>query len=184
MSPARSAYRPFAVAAAVLLAVVVADPRPGRVPGSRHVHDAARRSGLAATDRRRPGPPDRHVPPGHDARRALVDGAARRGARQSTTLPNTRSVALQAPTGHGEDVAREPPRRPARPARQRRPSPLPRRRPDRGAALGRAVGPREHGPGDLQRRSRDRRLARCRHRRPPGARHHDRRPGDGRRGHR
>ena len=103
MSPARSAYRPFAVAAAVLLAVVIvipaqaASPGPG-TPRLRHVGPAWQRP--TADD------PDSLIvtfrPGTTPAARSSTVRAT--GTRYSKNLPNTRSVALQAPTGHARDV--------------------------------------------------------------------------------
>ena len=93
---------------------------------------APRRARLGPADRRRPEPSDRHVQTRDDAaprarrrsqatRRAADDGAARDPVRGAARARRTTA----------RDGRSDPPRRPARPARQRRPSPLSRRRPDR-----------------------------------------------------
>ena len=103
MSPARSAYRPFAVAAAVLLAVVVAIPVQAASPGR-------------AAPRLRDVGPAWEPPAADDADRLIVTfragttPAARSstvratGARHSRKLGNTRSLALRAPAGRAKET--------------------------------------------------------------------------------
>ncbi len=104
MSRARPAHRSFAVAAAVLLAALATIPAQAASPG-------------ASTSALRRGGPAWDQPTGDDPSRLIVTfkpgttPASRRttlqasGARQTTKLPNTRSVALQAPAGRAKEVA-------------------------------------------------------------------------------
>ena len=82
MSRARPAHRPFAVAAAVLLAALAAIPVQAACPGSEHVHVASRRTRLGQPS----GESDRGLGPaaGDDPSRLIVTfkpGTAARPAR-------------------------------------------------------------------------------------------------------
>ena len=104
MSRARPAHRSFAVAAAVLLTALVAIPVQAASPGA---STSTLRHGGAAWDQ----------PTGDDPSRLIVTfkpgttPASRKtamqtsGARQTTALPKTRSVAVHAPAGRGKEVA-------------------------------------------------------------------------------
>ena len=103
MSPARSAYRPLSIAAAVHLAVVVLIPAQAASPGPatptlRHVGPDWQRP--TADD------PDRLIVTFRAGTTPATRGAAVRasGAHQSINLPHSRSVALEAPAGHAQDV--------------------------------------------------------------------------------
>ena len=104
MSRARPAHRSFAVAAAVLLTTLVAIPVQAASPGA---STSTLRRGGAAWDQ----------PSGDDPSRLIVTfkpgttPASRKttmqtsGARQTTAVPKTRSVAVHAPAGRGKEVA-------------------------------------------------------------------------------
>ena len=166
----------------------VARRRGGRPPRSRSTAIPSRprpRSGsstlrrgatrLGPADRRRPEPSDRHVQTRDVDSAPARHGAGQRRARDLDAAPTAGRGAPRAGRT-ADDVDRDAPRRPARPARQRRPPPLS-RRPTRptsrtGTSCGASTTPARHlqgTPTGARRR---------RHRRAPGARHHDRRSGD------
>ena len=133
-----------------------------------------------STDRRRRRPPHRHFAPGDvgarppRARATRQPGARRRSPTSRSAGPRSWPLPAERRPPRSRPRCGRSPRRPSR--RQRRPPALPRRRPDERAVLARAVGPREHRADAVPRRRRDRGQRRRRHRRPPGARDHDRRP--------
>src|SRR5688572_13049151 len=104
MTRARPAHRPFAVAAAVLLAALTTIPAQAASPG-------------ASTSTLRRGGPAWDQPTGDDPSRLIVtfkqgaSAAARAnavqatGARETKKLPHSKTVALQAPAGRAQEVA-------------------------------------------------------------------------------
>ena len=80
---------------------------------------------LGPADRRRPEPSDRHVPSRDVDRGRAVDAATPAGRRQHDgRCPIARTAVVAAPSRTRQGGRGDPPRRPARPARQRRPPPL------------------------------------------------------------
>ena len=175
MSRARPAHRSFAVAAAVLLAALGHDPARRAPPG-------------ASTSTLRRGGPAWDQPTGDDPSRLIVTFKPERrpppaattlqasGARQTTKLPDARSVALQAPAGRAEEVDCDR----SAPTRTSLRVSVDHRRYRDADPTGEPCWGELWGldnSGSDGRLSRDRWHGRCRHRRPPGARHHDRRSG-------
>ena len=102
MSPARSAHRPLAVAAAALVLAVTAVPAHAAPP----TPSAALRHGGHAWERPTGDDPGRLIvtfkPGTSPAARATTMRAT--GAQQTTTLPDPRSVAVRAPAGRENEV--------------------------------------------------------------------------------
>ncbi len=103
MSPARSAYRPFAVATAVILATLITIPAQAASP---HPNTSTFVRGGHAWDQPAVDDPSRLIvtfrPGTTAADRTRAMQAT--GARQTTKLPHSRVVAIQAPAGRGNDV--------------------------------------------------------------------------------
>ena len=133
-----------------------------------------------STERRRRHAPDHPVRPGDVGTRPPRRGhrIAHRpaGGRRPVGTDRGRGPPRRRDARPGRDRDRGHLRRPVRPERERRPSPLPRSRPEGRAGLARAVGHGEHGPAAVRRRRRHERQARCRPRCGRRPRDHHRRP--------
>jgi subtilisin family serine protease len=103
LSRARPAHRPFAVAAAVLLAALTTIPAQSASPGP---STSTLRRGGPAWDQPTADDPSRLIvtfkPGTTSAARMTTMNAS--GARQTTKLPHTRVMALRAPAGQTEEV--------------------------------------------------------------------------------
>ena len=104
MSRARPTHRPFAIAAAVIVATLITIPVQAASP---HPTSATLRRGGPAWDRPTADDESRLIVtfrPGTTAA-ARTRAVQATGARETTRLPHTRSVALQAAPGRAKEVA-------------------------------------------------------------------------------